>query len=410
MAADVVELLDSVDRAVVASEGIVAPASVARAEVRTAELRRRRGFQGETLVLAIAGGTGTGKSSLMNAIAREPVASVSRLRPHTEQPTAWIPESHGPGLDDLLDDFSIENRSLQTRWPGLALIDLPDMDSVAEHHRLVAEDLIPRVDGVVWVLDPTKYGDPTLHREYLEPLSEYRGQFIFVLNKIDTLNAEARLTVLDEVRDRLAADGYPDAQVFLTAAAPVSGDREGVEALEAYLGRELDAKRVAMSKWLIDIARELKGLADEAGVWDGATVELRQRWTRDRDAAAVGVLPGHGPGSRSDALCRLEDLVAMIAVEVGPVTGSLVRSLFPEGSLESAVDDTARAAIQAADGERRKRRAGDAALVSAKSVLDRQIGFPLRSTLNGRARFGATLVEAVLNVAEAEANLSTGGL
>ena len=53
----------------------------------------------------------------MNAIAREPVASVSRLRPHTEQPTAWIPEGHGPGLDDLLDDFSIENRSLQTRWP-----------------------------------------------------------------------------------------------------------------------------------------------------------------------------------------------------------------------------------------------------------------------------------------------------
>ena len=39
MAADVVELLDSVDRAVVASEGIVAPASVARAEVRTGELR-----------------------------------------------------------------------------------------------------------------------------------------------------------------------------------------------------------------------------------------------------------------------------------------------------------------------------------------------------------------------------------
>ena len=40
-------------------------------------------------------------------------------------------------------------------------------------------------------------------------------------------------------------------------------------------------------------------------------------------------------------------------------------------------------------------------------MLDSRVGRPLRSALDGRARFAATLVEAALNVAEAEANLST---
>ena len=407
MAADVVELLDAIDRTAAAAVGVVSEESATRAASRAAELRRRRGFQGQTLVLALAGGTGTGKSSLLNAIAGEQVASVSRLRPHTQRPLAWLPEQRGPGLDELLDVLAIPDRVSQARWPGLALIDLPDMDSVAEQHRRVVEDLIPRVDGVVWVFDPSKYGDPVLHEGFLEPLAEYQDQFVFVLNKVDTLDAEQRTTVTGEVRKRLEGDGYDNPRVFLTAAAPVSGAAEGVQELQDYLAERLDSKRTALAKWLIDVSRELRGLGNEAGVWHGATVELQDRWKRDRDAAAAGVLPGRGPGSRSEAVCRLEDLVAMVAVEVGPLVGDSIRGRFPEGSVESALDAAADEAARAAASTRRKRRRADSAMESARAVLDDRIGRPLRAALDGRARFGATLVEAALGVAAAEAELAS---
>lgn len=402
---DVVEILDAVDRAFASAVGFVSEESAARAAARAVELRQRRGFQGQTLLLAIAGGTGTGKSSLLNAIARDMVASVSRIRPHTDRPLAWLPAHRGPALDEVLDDLGVIDRVPQTRWPGLALLDLPDMDSIADRHRRTVEDLIPRVDGVVWVLDPSKYGDPTLHRAFLRPLAEYRDQFVFVLNKIDTLDPAERVTVADDLGRRLIDDGYPDPKVFLTAAAPVTGGAEGVDELEAYLGEQLDAKRTAVSKWLIDLARALRELGDEAGVWAGASVDLRDRWRRDRDAAAASVLPGRGPGSRSNALCRLEDLVAMVAVEVGPRIGDSIRDRFPEGTVESVLDVAASEAAEAAAALRRKHKSAEAAMDAARGVLDRQIGLPLRAVLTGRARFGAALVEAALGVAEMEAGL-----
>ncbi len=397
---DVVELLDAVDLAVARASGVLSDEFVAKATERTQELRKRSGFQGQTLVLALAGGTGTGKSSVLNAIAGDSVASVSSLRPHTDHPLAWIPHSWGLGLEGLLDDLGITDRVAQDAFPGLALIDLPDIDSVAEWHRRTVEDLIPRVDGVVWVFDPAKYRDPTLHFGFLRPLAEYRDQFVFVLNKVDTLAPSARDAVAVDLRAALEDDGYSDPRVFSIAAAPVTGPPDGVAALKSFLTEQMDVRRVALGKWLIDISRELRGLADEAGVWSGASVDFRERWHRDRDGAAAGILPGGSVGSRSDAACRLEDLVAMVAVEVGPLIGARITERFPEGSVEEVLEVAALEAKNAAAKVRRRRKALEAAKAAAGTVLEKEVGEPLRDLLSDRARFGATLVNAAVGAAE----------
>ena len=67
-----------------------------------ARVRERRGFLGDTLVVALAGGTGSGKSSLLNAIAGRRIAEAGVLRPTTEQALAWIPTDPEPGLVELL--------------------------------------------------------------------------------------------------------------------------------------------------------------------------------------------------------------------------------------------------------------------------------------------------------------------
>lgn len=414
MPSDIVEVLDAVDRVAASAAGVVSDASAGRAERTAVDLRKRRAHQGVALVAALAGGTGTGKSSLLNAIAGERVASVSALRPHTGRPLAWIPERRGPGIDALLDDLGIADRVTHERVPGPALIDLPDMDSIDGDHRRIVDTLLPRVDVVVWVLDPFKYADPVLFDDYLEPLVAYRTQFVFVLNKIDLITDESRAPLVEAVRSRLADAGHLGAPLFVTAAAPAAGGpAAGVDELEQHLTSQMDAKQVALSKWLTDLEAELRRLGDEAGVWSGATVDLRSRWMRDRDAAADGVLPQRGPGRRSEAVCRLEDLVAMIAVEVGPETGPTVRGLFPEGSIEDAVEAASRAAATAGDAPGKSSRTRSS-LTSARTVLDERIGAPLRSALERRAVFGAELVEAVLAVErarhelESEAPLTTG--
>ena len=183
---DVPELLDAIDLVIARGHGVVSRAILQTADQLAGEIRERRGFLGETLVLAVAGGTGTGKSSLVNALAGEVITSVSVLRPHTDEPFAVIPENPEPAVTVLLDTLGIAYRHEHAAFTRTAIIDLPDLDSIADWHRERVEDLIPRVDGVIWLFDPDKYRDPIVHDQFLSQLAEHRSQFIFALNKIDS--------------------------------------------------------------------------------------------------------------------------------------------------------------------------------------------------------------------------------
>ena len=51
------------------------------------------GFPGDAYVLALVGGTGVGKSSLLNALAGGDVSPASARRPTTSEPIAWVPRT-----------------------------------------------------------------------------------------------------------------------------------------------------------------------------------------------------------------------------------------------------------------------------------------------------------------------------
>ena len=61
------------------------------AEAIARDLAERLGFPAETYVLALVGGTGVGKSSLLNALAGSSVSDASARRPTTAEPLAWVP-------------------------------------------------------------------------------------------------------------------------------------------------------------------------------------------------------------------------------------------------------------------------------------------------------------------------------
>jgi hypothetical protein len=63
----------------------------------------RSGFPTDLYVLALAGGTGVGKSSLLNALAGEPISPAGVMRPTTSEPTAWVPATRLTDAAPLLE-------------------------------------------------------------------------------------------------------------------------------------------------------------------------------------------------------------------------------------------------------------------------------------------------------------------
>ncbi len=372
---DISELYDALDQLVESGEGIAPPADIARARTTLDLMRRRVGGLGSTLFVALAGGTGTGKSSLLNAIAAERIASVSRLRPHTDEPLAWVAEDASSSAGHLLTELGVTDLRTQARLPGLTLIDLPDMDSVEGHHRRTTERVIANVDAVIWVLDPEKYHDSTLHRDFLTPLARYADQTVFVLNKVDRIAGDDVANVLSSVRETLIDRGYFDPIVFPLAADPPSGSPAAVEPLVAFLGTQIDRKRTAHGKLLSDIAGLVQMVGESSGVWQGAAIGLDERWTATRESALAAIDADAGsPGE--DALCRIEDLIAATAAEVGGLLAVELRGRFDT----EEVDDIVRMAQVAVD-------AGDVA--GARSRLDERIGAPMGVIVARRSRFAA---------------------
>lgn len=218
---------------------VIDPATAQRATVALERIAGRLELGVDRTVVAIVGGTGSGKSSLFNAVTRLQFADVGDTRPTTALPSACV---WGPDGDPLLDWLGVDpHRRIQREslldadeeavLAGLVLLDLPDHDSVEPGHREVVDRVLPYADLVLWVVDPQKYADDALHSGYLRDLVGHEESTLVVLNQVDTVPADQREPLVDDLARLLAEDGLTD--VPLLAASAATG--EGVAALRARL-------------------------------------------------------------------------------------------------------------------------------------------------------------------------------
>lgn len=378
---DLSEVFDASELVIGAGESQLSNSALSDARTQLDDIRSRLGYLGRTLIVALTGGTGSGKSSVLNAIAGEPVASVSRLRPHTEEPLAWIPDDADAAVDGLLDTLRIERAVRHDVLPGIALIDLPDMDSVRISHRNLVERLIPKVDALLWVLDPQKYRDPLLHNEFLAQMTMYSPETIVVLNKVDTMTSEDVAAVTEDVARALREDGYEEAPLFAVAAAPPDGEPHGIDALIDLLADELDKKRTARGKLLADLADLVKRIGIETGVWGGApefTVDAE--WEAARRKAA-GMLTSDG--DLDEAVDVLSAVVDRVADGIGEAHRDAVTRMFGPSLIRDACRQIASINLSAAGVEDR---------------LDLLIGDPLRGQIRRRSELAAAIANAHISV------------
>ena len=193
-------------------------------------------------VVALAGSTGSGKSSLFNALARLKLSPVGVRRPTTGAAHACVWGPLEPA-NRLLDWVGVLPRQRFIRESaldaddeatlrGLVLLDLPDFDSVERGHRLEVDRLLGLVDQIVWVVDPQKYGDRILHQAYLSQFRSHSDVTIVVLNQADRLSTTDTDVVLTDLKRLLEDDGMSGAPVVATSAKQPGMLAELREALE----------------------------------------------------------------------------------------------------------------------------------------------------------------------------------
>jgi GTP-binding protein EngB required for normal cell division len=220
-------------------------------------------------VVALAGGTGSGKSSLFNALAGANFSPAGVTRPTTKHLHAcvWGMEGAAP----LLDWLGVQRRHRYARasaldageatLTGLLLLDLPDHDSVVTGSAAMVDRLVKLADMLVWVLDPLKYADASVHRRYLVPLAGHSSVTTVVLNQSDTLTAEQVADCESDLRRLLDSEGLADTPVLVTSATTGAG----LDDLRLALARSVVARRAATDRIAADVDALLERFAAYAG-------------------------------------------------------------------------------------------------------------------------------------------------
>jgi GTP-binding protein EngB required for normal cell division len=231
-------------------------------------------LSGEHTIVALAGATGSGKSSLFNRLTDLDLAGVGVRRPTTSWALAcaWGPD----GAGELLEWMGIPPRHQVSRMgmldrsaeeehlDGLVLLDLPDHDSTEVAHHIEMDRLVKYADALVWVLDPQKYADAAIHDRYLRPLAAYRDVTVVILNQIDRIGYTERAGALEDVRRILDDEGLEGVTLIGTSAS--RGD--GIDALKRELAQRIRAKESARGRLGSDVDAAAVALAEVGGTSD----------------------------------------------------------------------------------------------------------------------------------------------
>lgn len=213
------------------------------------------------LTIGLLGGTGVGKSTLMNALAGEEIASTSHRRPHTDQVLIYRHAEAEPLSAEPLG--SAPWREITHHGPAvrhIILCDLPDFDSLMGEHREEVIQFLDHLDLLVWVTSPEKYGDGRFY-EFLKAVPKARQNFTFVLNKVDLLfdgkhpdkGYEEMDLLFRRFRELIRENGVGDPLLYLISAREALGSEEGApwnqfSALRQHIFQQRDIKQIAAAK------------------------------------------------------------------------------------------------------------------------------------------------------------------
>ena len=250
------------------------------------------------LVVALFGGTGVGKSSLLNQLAGETVARVGVERPTSRDVTMYVHES--VQLAALPPELPVDR--VQIKRHGSAAfrevlwIDAPDIDSIEEANRQCAMAWLPHVDLLCYVVSPERYRDDVGWRVLCE--RGHKHGWVFVMNRWDEGDVRQR-----EDFDRMLREAGFDPPLLLctcciesSSPLPSADESDQVrttirELLAVHAVHELTrlGHRARLQE-LRGVVVELQRRFGDEAVWEKVLERFRDRWQEMRNQLLQGAV------------------------------------------------------------------------------------------------------------------------
>ncbi|MDT8407244.1 MAG: GTPase [Methylococcales bacterium] len=144
------------------------------------------------LVVAFMGGTGVGKSSLLNRLADQDIAQTGIRRPTSREVTLY----HHQQLDSATLSAQLPTTEVvmachqQHAFQQVVWLDMPDIDSIETQHRDMVWRWLPYIDVLLYVVSPERYRDDRGWRLLLQ--EGHKHAWLFVINHWDQGDASQR--------------------------------------------------------------------------------------------------------------------------------------------------------------------------------------------------------------------------
>ncbi len=252
--------------------------------------------QTRPLVVGFFGGTGVGKSSLLNRLAGEAVARTGVERPTSHEVTVYIHEAIE--LARLPEAFPVEQVQIRQHrnaaQHNVAWIDMPDIDSTVTTNRELALAWLPHIDLLVYVVSPERYRDDSGWKVLRQ--RGHRHGWIFVMNHWD----EAASEQLDDMLCILRDAGFSDPILLRTSCPPdnINNKADDFDVLQTHIDTLLkehglqELERLGYAARIEDnqhfINDRLVSFADNAA-WDTLTGSIAYRWKQTHDKIISGM-------------------------------------------------------------------------------------------------------------------------
>lgn len=217
--------------------------------------------QQRPLVVGLFGGTGVGKSTLLNRFANEMIARTSAQRPTSRDVTVYVHRSIS--VDKLPDNFPMHKMRTSLHgnqlYQHVMFIDMPDFDSVETANRDLVDAWLPQLDMILYVVSPERYRDDQGWRLLLRHATQHA--WVFVMNHWDRGEPEQ----LADFTSQLAAAGLPNPLIFTTDSSSQSTDtNDQFDSLQRLIQETSDESIIQSLEELGVIARlkALKAISD----------------------------------------------------------------------------------------------------------------------------------------------------
>ncbi len=250
------------------------------------------GSAARPLIVAFMGGTGVGKSSLLNRLAGKAIARAGIERPTSREVTLY--HHHSVALQNLpealpLAKINISQHDDESK-KNIVWIDMPDFDSTEQRNKHLVLQWLPHIDVLIYVVSPERYRDEKAWRLLLAEGA--RHAWLFALNQWD----RGQLAQYEDFNRQLHKAGFVEPIIFKTVCAEglqideFSALESTIQALAtAHIIEQLEQRGLQVRK--NELQKKLQQVGETLGseqTVQQATALWRKQWQRTTQQLQAG--------------------------------------------------------------------------------------------------------------------------